>query len=216
VGSESPHAYLEKLRRDYSYIRWDIRQRLQEFQNVDRRDGAKLFEELVFCVLTPQSSAKRAHHAVGELAARGLLRGGRASDVYEVLRRAGIRFPAQKARYIVLNRKALASGDCIPALLEEDPRSTRERLVGTVWGFGYKEASHFLRNIGYRGLAIIDRHVMRGLIKLGILHQYTPLTSRRRYLFAEERFMEAAALVGVEPEELDLLFWYEGTGEIFK
>ncbi|MEM4199854.1 MAG: DNA lyase, partial [Nitrososphaerota archaeon] len=66
------------------------------------------------------------------------------------------------------------------------------------------------------GVAIIDRHVLRGLVRIGVLERELDVSNRRKYLFAEERFMEAAQIIGVAPEALDFLLWYEGTGEIFK
>ncbi|MCS7145220.1 MAG: N-glycosylase/DNA lyase [Nitrososphaerota archaeon] len=208
--------FIEKLRRDYSIMRPVIEGRLEEFRRVDRSDAGRLFEELAFCILTPQSSAKRADAAVKELSRSGLLLNGKASDVYSVLRQWGVRFPAAKARYIILDRRVLMGGERLKQLLSQDGRETRDKLVKVVWGFGYKEASHFLRNIGYKGLAIIDRHVIRGLVRIGVLRREVNLSSRRRYLMVEERFIEAAEIVGVQPEALDLLLWFEGTGEVFK
>ncbi len=209
-------AYVERLREEYSRLKGVIEQRLEEFKRVDKSSGGKLFEELVFCILTPQSSAKRADSAVRELSERGLLQDGRSREIYTVLRRWGVRFPARKARYIVLNRRKLECGKALPRILGVDARATREVLVKEIWGMGYKEASHFLRNIGYDGLAIIDRHVLRGLVRIGVLDRELDVSNRKRYLFVEERFMEAARIIGVPPEALDLLLWYEGTGEIFK
>ncbi|MEM0482541.1 MAG: N-glycosylase/DNA lyase [Nitrososphaerota archaeon] len=209
-------AYVERLRGEYSGLRSLIEERLEEFRSVDKSDGVRLFEELVFCILTPQSSARRADSAVRELVVSGLLFNGRSREIYRVLRRWGVRFPARKAHYILLNRRRLDYGRSLTRMLGADSRATREVLVREVWGMGYKEASHFLRNIGYSGLAIIDRHVLRGLVKIGVLDRELDVSNRRRYLFVEERFMEAARIVGVPPEALDLLLWYEGTGEIFK
>lgn len=208
--------FVEKLRADFRILREVIEQRLREFRSFDRRDWRMLFAELVFCVLTPQSSARRADKAVRTLLERGLLECGGFREVYAVLRENGVRFPAQKSRYIVWNRRALAGGGRLTRLLGESASETRESLVEEIWGFGYKEASHFLRNIGYTGLAIIDRHIMRCLVKMGLLESEMSVSSRRRYLFVEEKFMEAARVVGVAPEALDLLLWYEGTGEVFK
>ncbi|GBC70294.1 putative N-glycosylase/DNA lyase [Candidatus Calditenuaceae archaeon HR02] len=210
------NAYVRRLREEYSRLRDVIEQRLEEFRRVDKSNGGRLFEELVFCILTPQSSARRADSAVRELSERGLLERGRIREIYSVLRRWGVRFPARKAQYIVLNRRKLRYGRGLQRILGADARATREVLVRKVLGMGYKEASHFLRNIGYEGLAIIDRHVLRGLVKIGVLNQGLDVSNRKRYLLVEERFMEAARIVSVPPEALDLLLWYEGTGEIFK
>lgn len=216
VRTTFEEAYVNRLREEYARLKDVIEKRLEEFRRVDRSDGGRLFEELVFCILTPQSSARRADSAVRELSERGLLQSGMGREIYSVLRRWGVRFPARKARYIVLNRRRLNHGMRLPRILGADAQATREVLVREVWGMGYKEASHFLRNIGYEGLAIIDRHVLRGLVRIGVLDRFVDVSSRKRYLLVEERFLEAARIVGVPPEALDLLLWYEGTGEIFK
>jgi N-glycosylase/DNA lyase len=193
-----------------------IGERLSEFRSFDRRDHGRLFGELVFCLLTPQSSARRADRAVRELSLNGLLIDGGVGEVASVLRRCGVRFHNRKALYVVRNRLELGSGRRITEMLVDDAAEAREILVKNVWGLGYKESSHFLRNIGYSGVAILDRHVLRGLAGLGVLRSPTPPTSRRAYLRIERLFIEAAEAVGVEPEALDLLLWYEATGEVFK
>ncbi|MEM0381931.1 MAG: N-glycosylase/DNA lyase [Nitrososphaerota archaeon] len=216
MGVRVNSSYVQWLRGEYESLKDVIELRLKEFRSVDRGDSGRLFEELVFCVLTPQSSARRADGAVRELSSRGLLMDGGARDIYPVLKKWGVRFPAKKTRYILLNRRELESGERIKKMLMADPHEAREALVEAVWGLGYKEASHFLRNIGYSGVAIIDRHVLRGLVRIGVLERELDVSNRRKYLFAEERFMEAAQIIGVAPEALDFLLWYEGTGEIFK
>jgi thermostable 8-oxoguanine DNA glycosylase len=43
--------------------------------------------------------------------------------------------------------------------------------VGNVKGIGYKEAGHFLGNIGFnQDLAILDRHILKNLKKLGVIN----------------------------------------------
>ncbi len=207
---------MEELRNRYREVAETIDERLSEFRSFDRRDHERLFSELVFCLLTPQSSARRADRAVRELSARGLLFRGQVVEVSSVLRQCGVRFPNRKALYLVRNRVSLDGGRRISEMLVDDASEAREILVRNVWGLGYKEASHFLRNIGYTGVAILDRHVLRGLAGLGLLRSSTTPTSRRDYLRVERLFMEAAEAVGIGPEALDLLLWYEATGEVFK
>ena len=54
-------------------------------------------------------------------------------------------------------------------------------------GLGYKEASHYLRNIGYRGYAILDKHILRSLAELGIIADPQPPNTRAKYLLIEEK-----------------------------
>jgi len=82
---------------------------------------------------------------------------------------------------------------------------------------GLKEASHFLRNTG-RGedLAILDRHILRNLIRHGVLRRLPRTLTARRYLDIETRTERFSNEIGIPMSALDLLFWSRETGEIFK
>jgi len=99
----------------------------------------------------------------------------------------------------------------------DDPLVIREELVRSVKGLGYKEASHFLRNIGLGlHLAILDRHILRWMARLRLISSYPKSLSRRRYLELEARFRWLARYLGMTPAELDLLLWAMETGTVFK
>jgi len=205
------------LMRAYEEVRELIERRLAEFRSIDRRDVVRLFEELTFCVMTPQSRARAALGAVEELKSKGLLLEGRPEEVADIMRRNGVRFHNQKAIYIVKNRE-LVRGDRarLTELLGDDVISVRDALVEEVWGFGLKEASHFMRNIGYSGLAVLDRHVLRWMKALGAIEEVPRSLTRRRYIELEQRFIRLAEELGLKPEALDLLLWYASTGEVLK
>ncbi|MEM0376109.1 MAG: N-glycosylase/DNA lyase [Nitrososphaerota archaeon] len=208
---------LERLLRAYEEVRGLIERRIAEFRSVDRRDPFRLFEELAFCVMTPQSKAKAALRAIDELKATGLLRSGRAPEVAEVMRRNGIRFHVKKARYLVLNRRLLRGEPAVlVGLLQGETGSVRDALVEEVWGFGLKEASHFMRNVGFTGIAVLDRHVLRWMEVLGAIERVPRSLTRRTYLELEQRFLALSGELGMSPEELDLLLWYASTGEVLK
>ncbi len=206
-----------ELMRMYEEVRELIERRLAKFRSIDRRDSVRLFEELAFCVMTPQSRAKSALRAVEGLKSTGLLLEGGTQALAEVLRRNGIRFHKRKAEYIVSNRE-LVRGDRarLIELLGDDVNSVRDALVEEVWGFGLKEASHFMRNIGYSGLAVLDRHVLRWMKALGAIEEVPRTLTRRRYLELERRFVRLSEELGLAPEALDLLLWYASTGEVLK
>ena len=93
----------------------------------------------------------------------------------------------------------------------------RDWLVQNVLGLGYKEASHFLRNIGKNnGLAILDRHILRNLHRLGLIRSIPKSLSRKQYVEIENRFTKFANTIGITLDELDLVFWSMETGEIRK
>jgi len=85
-----------------------------------------------------------------------------------------------------------------------------------VRGLAYKESSHFLRNIGYTGYAILDKHVFGRLFEFGVTDTDKPPTTRTRYLEAEKRMKDFARRIRIDFDELDLLLWYTKTGEILK
>jgi N-glycosylase/DNA lyase len=83
-------------------------------------------------------------------------------------------------------------------------------------GLGYKEASHFLRNVGVKGHAILDKHVMRCLSEVGVVETAKPPANRSRYLEVEREYLGFAKEIGINPDELDLVLWSMKTGEILK
>jgi N-glycosylase/DNA lyase len=173
------------------------------------------FYELVYCLLTPQSSAVRAGRAVEDLR-RADVAGIKNSPV-DILAKPEqyIRFHRTKARWIDEARANFAS---IDRELSNGSTSEelREWLVKNVRGLGWKEASHFLRNIGHRNLAILDRHILRNLRAHAVLRSLPRSMTRKQYLRIEQKFVAFASAVGISMDELDLYFWSKETGEILK
>jgi len=174
----------EELRSLYSKLEPAIVERLGEFRRAGKEGLERAFEELCFCLLTPQTKAETADAAIRELRARGLLMRGRVDDIAHVLKKHGVRFYGTKAARIVTAREHLNSSllSHVLKIAGEDPVVAREMLVKHVKGLGYKEASHFLRNLGFKGLAILDRHILRTLTELGVLNEFPKILNRRRYL----------------------------------
>jgi N-glycosylase/DNA lyase len=96
------------------------------------------------------------------------------------------------------------------------PTEKREYLVKNVKGLGLKEASHFLRNIGHNNLAILDRHILKNLHKLGVIEEVPRSLTKKAYLDIEEKFKRFSKKIGITMDELDLLFWSMETGKVFK
>ncbi len=212
-----------ELRQIWTRTRREVAERLAQFREVRQGEIERVFEELCFCLLTPQSSAIAAGRAISELAERSLLLDGAAPSIEAVLRRCGVRFPRNKSRYIVEARRLLDSSTHEGRILERilsspglDPIRLRDDLVKTVRGMGYKEASHFLRNIGYSGLAILDRHILRTLQAAGVIERVPTSLSRSTYLEIEERFKRYAQRLRIPPDCLDLVMWSAKTGFVYK
>lgn len=211
---------MEQLIRDYKESKKQIRERLLEFCQVWKEPDERIFEEMAFCFCTPQSSARSCFSAVDYLARSGtLLRGDHAAISQRL--RGSVRFHNSKSRYIIEARRLFTDHAGRLRIKERlhhhDPLALREWLVKNVKGFGYKEAGHFLRNIGMGdNIAILDRHILRNMVKYKVIKELPSTLTRKRYLELEENFREFSKKVGIPMGELDLLFWSQETGEIFK
>ena len=206
------YRHVKELRVEYASHKAAIRQRLAEFRGVRRSD---YFFEMAYCILTPQSSAAHAAAAIDvlrtlncwddcDLLARTLAR----KECY-------IRFHRTKARRLA---EAHVKFPEVASRLEYslEGRTLRDWLVANVKGLGWKEASHFLRNIGYCNLAILDRHILKNLRHHGVLAGTPKTMTRKNYLAIEELFALFAGHIGLTLDELDLLFWSRETGKILK
>jgi N-glycosylase/DNA lyase len=200
--------------------RSEIRARLAEFASVWRGGSdARLWEELVFCIFTAGASARMGLRSIE--AVRQLLADGAHEELTCAL--TGVhRYPRSRSGYIVATRDYLRV-DCGLQLRQRlnsfaDPFARRDWLARTsgIKGLGYKEASHFLRNVGLRGYAILDKHILRSLFELGVIASPAPPTTRARYLATEEALRRFARAARIDFDELDLVLWSMKTGEILK
>ena len=211
---------LEDLKRLYLSRKADIEKRINEFEEEwKNRSNEDIFAELAFCLLTPQSKAKACWKAIEDMCRDGVLLKGSEKEIARYLK--NVRFGNNKARYIVLARKIFTKHGKleIKNFLQtfNDPKEIREWLVRNVKGLGYKEASHFLRNIGMgKEFAILDRHILKNLKALGIIDSIPTSMTRRKYLEIEEKMRGLAERLDIPLSHLDLLLWSKETGEIFK
>ncbi len=198
----------------------EIRARLAEFRDVWRQaSDARLWEELVYCIFTAGASARMGLRSIE--AVRPLLRDGAREEMTRAL--SGVhRYPAARPGYIVVTRDYLQE-DCGMRLRERlegfaDPLARRDWLAREprIKGLGYKEASHFLRNVGLSGYAILDKHILRSLAELGVIESPQPPATRTRYLEIEEQLKGFAREVEIDFDELDLVLWSLKTGEVLK
>jgi N-glycosylase/DNA lyase len=212
-------SFLE-LKKNYFEIRDEIKSRLGEFKKIwVSEDNDKILLELIFCLLTPQAKAKSCWFVAERIYKNGLLF---ECDERQISKEFNlVRFRNKKARYVinVRNQFMMNSKTDIKSKIQEfnNMYEAREWLVENIKGFGYKEASHFLRNIGMgKNLAILDRHILKNLKDLNVIEKIPNSISKRKYLEIEKKMKEFSKKVNIPIEHLDLLFWYMETGEIFK
>jgi len=213
---------IEKVRAAHKARRKEIRTRLAEFEEVWRTGSdARLWEELVFCIFTAGASARMGFRSIEAI--RSLLLEGSSDEMSRALKAAGAhRFPNARPGYVIVTREYLRH-HCEMRLRESllsfsDPIERRDWLARErgIKGLGYKEASHFLRNVGLRGYAILDKHVLHCLTDLGVVDSPRPPTTRPRYLELEEKLRQFARDARIDFDELDLVLWSMKTGEVLK
>lgn len=178
-----------------------------------------LFEELTFCIFTAGASARMGLRSVESV--RPVLMNGSVLDIQRALM-GRHRFPNNRGAYVYETREYLREHcglrlqEALRNLTLADERRDFLAANRSVRGIGYKEASHFLRNIGYRGYAILDKHVLTRLAELEVTENSKPPSTKNGYLATEERLKGFANSIGIDFDELDLLLWYTKTGEILK
>jgi N-glycosylase/DNA lyase len=220
VKKETQPLTIEKIKTAYTERRADIRERIAEFDEVWKSGSdERLWEEMVFCFFTGGCSAKMGLRSIE--AVRPLLINGSHEELMNALV-GRHRYPRARSGYIVASRDFLQE-HCNLELRKklesfENPLERRDWLVKEkgIKGLGYKEASHFLRNIGLKGYAILDKHILRSLTELKIIDDPKPPNTKLKYLTVEEKLKHLAETLKIDFDELDLVLWSMKTGEILK
>ena len=88
----------------------------------------------------------------------------------------------------------------------------RELLIKNIKGLGHKESSHFLRNVGYHDVAIIDRHILRFLHQEKLIDEIPKTITKKHYL----DFETILSKFEIPLDELDLIIWHQMTGTVLK
>ena len=196
----------------YAKTKKQIRERLLDFKRVPK---SEYFYELCFCLCTPQSKAANALLVVEKLKQFDFQ--NRNVNPIKILNDKShyIRFHNQKAKNLI-NMKSIFPE--IISVLKSDmkPMGKRLWLTENVKGLGMKESSHFLRNIGYRNLAILDRHILKHLVGCGVYKEIPKVSSLTQYIQVEKEFINFSKFIKIPIDELDLLFWSYETGLILK
>lgn len=211
---------IRDLRRDYRNKKPAIVARLAEFKQVAGKGDAAIFEELCFCILTAGSSAKMGMKTIEAL--RDILHHGSERELQQRAHKHRVRFWRIRPSYIYQTREYLREtcGLELRRLLAsfDSPRQRRDFFAKNkaIKGLGYKEASHFLRNIGFPGYAILDKHILNSLREMRVISSRMKPATAAGYLAIEEKLRVFACEIGIDMDHLDLLLWSRKTGEILK
>lgn len=201
-----------------SNIKLNIKKALNGYKKTWKSEEL-VFEELCFCILTPQSSAKQAAKSIELLKKNNLLHKGTHLEKEPFVR--NVRFFRTKAKRLFIAQQKFPLTKIKEILkqngLPNNPLQTREFLVNEVNGYGMKEASHFLRNIGFgEDIAILDRHILKNLVKCEVINEVPTHLNKKKYLEIEKKMKSFCKVHKIDFAELDLIFWSNETGEVFK
>jgi len=194
-----------------SPIKEVIDKRMKEFEAFGNKKQDEVFSELCFCLLTANFQAEKCIQIQSEM-----------SRDFEVipkeelakkLKQIGHRFWPQRAERIVEARDCKT--ELCSLVFKKSGKEMRDWLVKTVKGLGMKESSHFLRNVGYKDLAIIDFHIVDLLEREKLIERPKTITPKK-YLEIEEILAKLGKEVNLNLAELDLYLWYLETGKILK
>jgi N-glycosylase/DNA lyase len=196
----------------YDNFESKIKSKLLEFEMVSQ---SQYFYELCFCICTPQSKAIYALEVQKKLIDSDFLNKG--SNPIEILnsKEHYIRFHNQKTIRLLKIREDW--GEILNMLNSEiNPKEKRLWLSKNINGIGMKESAHFMRNIGYKNLGILDRHILKHLVLCGIYKEIPKINSQKQYEEVEFAFLNFSKEVKIPMDELDLLFWSYQVGDVFK
>lgn len=190
----------------------EIRARLAEFQKP--RTEQFLWEELIYCLFAANSSGKMAETAVALL---GPIHSKATLAQLQAKVHKKVRFYNVRSRFFHENRLFVKSTHgTLSKMLESftNVYELRNYLADQFLGMQFKEASHYLRNIGFTGLCIVDKHVLFLMKEFGVLKSAKPPKNRKEYLAIEEEILAFAKKQKYDVDVLDLALWSYRSGHI--
>lgn len=199
----------------YHNITKDKIDRFLEGNRNNHNDKDRMFFELMFCIAVPQTKAPATRLAVKKLFDSDIIHTGDERQIYEGL--SSVRFNEQKAKRIIEARNNFEVIYTKINELKDRPLELREWIVENVKGIGWKESSHFLRNIGLgENLAIFDIHILRTMQTMQLIKSKDgePITSAtgKRYLEYEKIFQNLSKQHNLSPAHMDIAIWLMCSG----
>ena len=194
-----------------THIAQKIKEKLLSFKRLNKQGDEKWFCELCFCILTANFNAKKAIKIQEKLFFDFAKLSQKELEMQ--LKLLGHRFPNKRAEFITAAQKYSLNIKRKICFFTE--AKSRTWLVKNIKGIGMKEASHFLRNVGYTNSAIIDFHIINILIRYNIIQMPKNL-NEKTYLKIEEKLREISFACDLNLSQLDLYLWYFETGTVLK
>ena len=194
-----------------SDVRKQVDARIKEFKEVNKNSGDELFKEMCFCILTANFNAEKCIKIQDEIKDGFFLLSKK--KLAKKLTEVGHRFPNARAGYI--SESVKYKNDLKEIIQTYNGEELRGWFVKNIKGLGYKETSHFLRNIGFNDFAVIDFHIVDILVRYNLIKKSKVLT-KKKYLEVESMLKEIGRNLNLNLAELDLYLWYLETGKILK
>jgi N-glycosylase/DNA lyase len=179
----------------------NILKNLEANKNLSKEEK---FIELCFCILVANFSMQKTFEIWKEIGINFLKLSK--EEISKKLKELGYRFYNKRAEYIIEARGKIDKLEEI--LKSKDEFKIREELVKNFKGIGWKESSHFLRNLGYKNFAILDRHVLKTLKDFGIIKEIPKSLNKKIYLEIESKLKEIAKKLNMSLAELDFYLFY--------
>ncbi|KAB2881554.1 hypothetical protein F9K33_00410 [bacterium] len=193
---------------------------------------SELLSELVLCILSSQEKYEAASAAMISLNKKNILRiPNNEVDFFEIKSQLiaamgePIYFNYENKRYSRRLRFFVKKGEHILKTLEniylnnltikkilscaEDTRDARKKIIDCCCGLGPKQASMFLRNIGYYSeFAVLDKHVFNFMKITGLTYNsLTSVATLSKYEELENKLRSYATTYNVALLHLDLAIW---------
>lgn len=208
-----------ELKSIYSEYQEQIDKQLNQFENKFRNSNdEQIFHELCFCILSSGVGPKIAERSLNAI--KNELWDGSAQEMAALLE--GMHKYPDKASYLTSTRDYLKKeyDFKLKSLVKnfEDRIERRDFFANNknIKGLGYVQASHFLRNLGFKGYAILDRNNINTLFELQLLETNKPPSSRKKYIETEKILEDFAEKMEINIDELDLVLWFYKRGYIPK
>ncbi|MGL4366926.1 MAG: hypothetical protein ACRCTQ_01385 [Brevinemataceae bacterium] len=164
-----------------------------QIQSIPKDNAHEIFRQAVYCLLTPATKSDSADYTYRELFTDDFFYQANPIQIAQCLcKKPYIRFHNQKTDRLIFWRSH--GMDIVSEMIKlKSASSKREYLISAAKGFGLKESTHFLRNIGMSDdLVIMDRHIVSFMKNIGLIGsvEHKVPSSRKLYLLWESVFQE--------------------------
>lgn len=207
---------IHTLHQLHCQLEFQIALRINSFKSIwENALQEHLLLELLFCLLKPQSNAPLCWEKALELVSSGKLYNSTVDEISAIIH--PVRFKNNKAKYVKKAISLFGNNSLREFLQGDDIYILGDTLVKTVGGLGYKEASHFLRNIGIGfSLSILDRHILRCLKDFYVIDTIPNALTPQRYKDIERAMQDFSKIINIPISHLDFVFWFLKKQSLFK